>query len=74
MRIQHTNIEKRKDDLYIVDILIADSPNTDEGREKIHLVCHINPEKRVALPILEIAVLDRVQNILNEQILALSRP
>ena len=75
MKIQHTNISKREDGLYIVDMLIADDPQPDEGQEKIHIVCRVNPtEKPVALPILESTVLEYAKRVLDEQILDLSRP
>jgi len=74
MKIQHTNISKREDDLYIVDMLIADDPQPDEGQEKIHIVCRVSPtEKRVALPILEIAALDYAKEVLEQQSLGLTR-
>jgi len=70
MKIQHTKIMQREGDLYIVEMLIADAAEPEEGQEMIRFVSHVQVREKGRSPFyaeLQRAALVGVRDILDQQ-------
>jgi len=70
MDIQHTNIIQRENNLYIVEMLISDSPEPEEDQEQVYFAAYVQIKEKERSPFfaeLQRAALDDMRKILDQK-------